>query len=70
MITRYNKRFQRADTETLAPHSGSAAEIWALANCMSPLGVIPSADSMILRLTTVHENGGLGTQPSPPWGRG
>ena len=23
---------------------------------------------MILRLTTVHENGGLGTQPSPPWG--
>ena len=25
---------------------------------------------MILRLTTFHENSGIGTQPSPPWGRG
>jgi hypothetical protein len=25
---------------------------------------------MILRLTTFHENIGIGIQPSPPWGRG
>jgi hypothetical protein len=32
--------------------------------------VILSEDFMIRRLTTFHENSGIGTQPSPPWGRG